>query len=96
MEREPTADDVRAAWANFRHEWDFSKRPELRIPLNQPMQVIDIVVPSGNEALQPVRVRHAIVRLEYGRLDGRRARRLVGSVPGTDISVVLETMIDAR
>ena len=93
MERAPTAEDVKLAWANWRRPWDFRARPEVRIPLHQPMSIFDIVVPDAGEPPRPIPIRHAVVRIEYGRIDGRRACRLIGTVPQTNISVELETCL---
>ncbi len=91
MKREPTADDVKRAWSRFRGPHNFRERPRLYLPLNEPMRSVDIVLNDGPAA--PEAIRHCVIEYERGGVNGRRAERLVGSVPGTDIRVVLETRI---
>jgi hypothetical protein len=90
-ERPPTAKDVQATWSRYKGAHNFAERPELRLPLNPPMSVFDVVVSDGPQT--PVEVRHCVIRMERGRLEGQDAYRLIGEVPGTDISVVLETRL---
>lgn len=93
MKREPTAADVKAAWERFKGPRDFKNGPELRLPLNPPMSVFDVSVPPAEPMAVPV-IRYCVIKVEYGTLDGARAKRLVGTVPGTDIRVVLDTHVE--
>lgn len=89
MKREPTAADVKAAWMRFNGTWNFKSGRELILPLAPPMSVFDVVVPPAEP--EPVKaIRHCVIRVESGTMDGAKARRLVGTVPGTDIHVVLD------
>jgi hypothetical protein len=90
-ERAPTTKDVQAAWLRFNGMHNFGEKPVLRLPLNPPMSVFDVVV--NNDPQEPVAMRHCVIQIERGQINGEPAERLVGSVPGTDISVVLETRI---
>lgn len=85
----PTEKTVKAAWRNFRKEWDFQKRPELVLPLHEPRSSGDYRVDSY-EALTPQRMWVAICRYERGRFDGKPAERIIATVPDTDIRVQLE------
>jgi len=77
----------------FRGLHNFRERPRLYLPLREPMSVFDVVVTDGLS--EPEEIRHCIIEYERGGVNGRRAERLIGWVPGTDIRVVLETrMID--
>jgi hypothetical protein len=90
-QRPPTAKDVQEAWLRFAGGHNFRERPVLRLPLNPPMSVFDVVV--NDDPQKPTAVRHCEVMIEHGWLNGEPADRLIGSVPGTDISVVLDTRI---
>lgn len=97
MKREPTVDDVKAAWQQFLRSkvpFDFAKNPVLRLPLNPPLSMFDVVVGGEQPALTPVAIRYCLVTHEHGWLDGQRAKRIVGTVPNTDIHVVLETEVE--
>lgn len=92
MTREPTAGDIKKAWNRFGRGWDFDRLPVLRIPIN--LIPLNELLPSRHGD-RPVNheIKFAEYRLERGDLNGKRAVRLIGSVPGTDLSVVLETKL---
>lgn len=95
-ERPPTANDVKIAWANFRAPWDFAAAPVLHLPINQPMRAVDVVVPSDLAMPAAFSIRYATIKLERGYFEGRKANRLVGTVEGTDINVVLEMVLGSE
>ena len=85
----PTDKDVRRAWGKSRMH-NFERQPVLRVPLYEPLTSKQGFA-RMHEAMKPQRMWFAEYKWERGWLDGKPAQRIVASVPGTEISFVIET-----
>ncbi len=87
------ADLVKARLQNFRGDWDWEKSPVLRLPLHRHSSTEDI---PSRTPVRPVAPDHAVYHRETGHIDGVPAERIVGTVPGTDLFVVVEEYVRRR
>lgn len=79
--------DAWARWCGYAREHDWAARPVLRVPIPSVHgSVLDFGINAS--VAKTAFFRNVVYRRETGFLDGLRAWRIVGEIPGTDIKDV--------
>lgn len=84
-----------AAAGKVGRHWTGRDGEPLRLALYPKMSTKDAIIGPADDAV-PVahEIRHCLITAEPGGENGIKVRRIIGRVPGTDVSVLLQTITD--
>lgn len=88
VEKPIDAHTVKQTFRDFRGTWDWYNCPVLRLPIWR-HSVREL--PLTGTTPQPAVMEYAEYRYEVGWLNGEEMERIVGTVPGMNLSVVVVT-----